>query len=103
MSFGNSSMILADGPLVKIKDDTMLPNLPSSQQSQAFFLEFVSYVQQWGVLVCIVAAILCFIVAKVFKIKKNPKAQRIWRFYSYGFVFIAVICAFLPYIALRFY
>lgn len=96
-------MILAKAPLIKLEEDKLLPSLPSAEQSEKFFLEFLSYVQQWGVLTCIVAALLCFIVAKLFKVKKNPKAQRIWRFYSYGFVFIAVIFAFLPYVALRFY
>lgn len=96
-------MILANAPLVELEQDTLLPNLPSSDQSERFFIELLSYVQQWGVLSCIVAALLCFIVAKLFKVKKNPKAQRIWRFYSYGFIFIAVVFAVLPYIALRFY
>ncbi|OIJ13359.1 hypothetical protein BKP35_08985 [Anaerobacillus arseniciselenatis] len=96
-------MIFSNAPLVKIEEDTLLPGLPSSGQSEKFLIELLSYVQQWGVLVCIVAAFLCFIVAKLFKVKKNPKSQRIWRFYSYGFIFIAVILAVLPYIALRFY
>jgi hypothetical protein len=95
-------MIFTKAPLVQLEEDTML-NLPSDQQTESFFLEMLSYVQQWGVLACFVAAILCFIVSKLFKIKKNPQSQRIWRFYSYGFVIIAVIFAFLPYIALRFY
>ena len=90
-------------PLVKFEEDTLLPALPSAGQSESFFLEFLSYAQQWGVLFCIVAAILCFIVAYLFKIRKNPKSQRSWRFLSYGFVFIAIVFAFLPYIALRFY
>jgi hypothetical protein len=96
-------MIFTNAPLVQLEEDKMLPNLPSDQQTESFFLEMLSYVQQWGVLACFVAAILCFIVSKLFKIKKNPQSQRIWRFYSYGFVLIAVIFAFLPYIALRFY
>jgi hypothetical protein len=95
-------MIFTNAPLVQLEEDTML-NLPSDQQTESFFLEFLSYVQQWGVLACFVAAVLCFIVSKLFKIKKNPQSQRIWRFYSYGFVVIAVLLAFLPYIALRFY
>jgi predicted membrane channel-forming protein YqfA (hemolysin III family) len=99
----NVSSVLTSAPIIKLEEDKLLPDIPSSEQSEAFFLEFLSYTQQWGVLVCIVAAFLCFIVAKVFKVKKNPKSQRIWRFYSYGFVFIAVAFAFLPYIALRFY
>jgi predicted membrane channel-forming protein YqfA (hemolysin III family) len=103
MNLANLSLILGNAPLVQIKEDTMLPSVPSQEQSESFFLEFVSYVQQWGVLFCIVAALLCFIVSKLFKVKKNPKSQRIWRFYSFGFVFIAIIFAFLPYIALRFY
>lgn len=103
MILGNVSLLLGNAPLVHLEEDTLLPSIPSEDQSEFFFLELVSYVQQWGVLVCIVAAILCFIVAKLFKVKKNPKSQRIWRFYSFGFIFIAVICAFLPYIALKFY
>lgn len=98
------NFILANSqPLVQLEEDTMLPKVPGETQSEAFFLEFVSYVQQWGVLFCVVGAILSFIVAQLFKVKKNPKSQRVWRFYSYGFIFIAVICAFLPYITLRFY
>ncbi len=93
----------ANAPLVQLEEDKMLPRLPTNGESEAFFLEFLSYTQQWGVLVCIVAALLCFVVSKVFKVKKNPKSQRNWRFFSYGFVFIAVVFAFLPYIALRFY
>lgn len=96
-------MNLANAPLVKLEEDKLLPKLPSSTESESFFLEFLSYVQQWGVLACIVAALLSFIVSRVLKIKKNPRGQRVWRFYSYGFVFIAIIFAFLPYIALRFY
>jgi uncharacterized membrane protein len=96
-------MIFTNTPLVKLEEDTLLPNLPSNEQSESFFLEILSYVQQWGVLACFVAAILCFIVSRLFKIKKNPQSQRIWRYYSYGLVLIAIIFAFLPYIALRFY
>ena len=96
-------MLFANAPLVHFKEDTLLPAVPTESQSESFFLEFVSFVQQWGVLTCVVAALLCFIVSKLFKVKKNPMSQRIWRFYSYGFIVIAVICAFLPYIALRFY
>jgi predicted membrane channel-forming protein YqfA (hemolysin III family) len=96
-------MIFGNAPLVQLEEDTLLPKLPSDNQSESFFLEMLSYVQQWGVLACLVAAILCFVVSKLFKIKKNPQSQRIWRFYSYGFVVIAIIFAFLPYIALRFY
>ncbi|MFT0139194.1 hypothetical protein ACEK07_30255 [Alcanivoracaceae bacterium MT1] len=89
-------------PLVQLEEDTFL-KLPTAEQTESFFFEFLSYVQQWGVLICIVVAILCFIVSKVFKIKKNPKSQQVWRFASYGFCFIAIVLAFLPYIALRFY
>lgn len=96
-------MKLANAPIVHLEEDTLLPDIPTSQQSESWFLEFLSYVQQWGVLVCIVAAILCFTVSRIAKIRKNPQSQRIWRFYSYGLLFIAIVCAFLPYIALRFY
>lgn len=95
--------LAANEPLVKFEEDTLLPKVPSNKQSEQFFLEFVSYVQQWGVMISIVAFILCLIVAMLFKVRKNPQGQRVWRFFGYGFVFIAIICAVLPYIALRFY
>ncbi|RTR26587.1 hypothetical protein EKG37_21195 [Robertmurraya yapensis] len=99
MILGNAT----SAPLVQFEEDTLLPKVPNNGQSESFFLDVLSFCQQWGVMFCIVGALLCFVVAKVYKVRKNPKSQRMWRFWSYGFIFIAIFFAFLPYIALRFY
>jgi len=90
-------------PIVQLENDTLLPPVPTQAESEQFFLTILSYVQQWGVLICVVGAVLCLITVQVFKVRKNPQSQRVWRFWGYGFIVIAVIFAFLPYIALRFY
>jgi type II secretory pathway component PulF len=90
-------------PLVQFEKDTILPGLPKDTQMNDWLLEFLSFMQQWGVIICFIFFLICLVQVQLFKARKNPQAQKFWKFTGWGMVFLSVFFAFLPYIVLRFY
>lgn len=41
-------------PLIQFEDDTILPKLPSDSNMNEWMLEFLSFIQQWGLIACVI-------------------------------------------------
>ncbi len=76
---------------------------PSNDQVEDFMVYLISYLQKWGVLVCIFLVIAFMLFSLVSSGRKNPKLVRTFKFFSYGFTFIGVVFTFLPYFILSEY
>lgn len=90
-------------PLVQFEKDSILPDLPTDQQMNELMLEVLSFLQQWGVIFCIIFFLICLVQVQLFKARKNPQAQKYWKFLGWGMVFLSSVFALLPYIVLKFY
>ncbi|MYL35441.1 hypothetical protein GLW08_21400 [Pontibacillus yanchengensis] len=87
---------------IGLKNDTMLPSLPTDEEMENFVVELLAFLQQWGVIVCSITALICIVIYQLFKVRKNPQLVRLWRFLAYGFIFIAIVFAVSPYLLLPF-
>ncbi len=87
---------------IDLKNDTIFPAIPSDKQMEGYLFDLLSFLQQWGVLFAVIAAIVCLVIRYLFKIRKNPQLVRVWTFFAFGSVFIAVFFAILPYVIVRF-
>ncbi|MEF2247979.1 hypothetical protein [Paenibacillus sp. IITD108] len=76
---------------------------PSNDQVEDFMVYFISYLQKWGVLICVILVMAAMLGSLLAEAKKNPKFVRTFKFFSYGFAFIGVVLAFLPYFVLSEY
>ncbi|PGT81504.1 hypothetical protein COD11_17385 [Bacillus sp. AFS040349] len=90
-------------PLIQFEDDTILPKLPSDSNMNEWMLEFLSFIQQWGLIACVIFCLICLVQVQYFKARKNPQASRFWKFIAWGMAFLTVFCAVFPYVVLRFY
>jgi hypothetical protein len=88
---------------VKIREDSLLPDLPTEAATEEWLFTSLAYLQKWGFLACLILIVICFFMVKLFKIRKNPQLVRMWKFWAYGFAFIGIFFAVLPYIIIRFY
>lgn len=94
---------MVNEPLVKLQEDTILPDLPSEMQAQTWLIDFLAFTQKWGLILCIILILISIVQVKLFKIRKNPQLVRFWKFSAYGFAFIGIVFAVLPYIVFKFY
>ncbi|MFS1519513.1 hypothetical protein V1503_24100 [Bacillus sp. SCS-151] len=85
------------------KEDTLLPRMPGDEEIEVFLFSLFHVLQKWGSVIVLLIAVMCVIAAKIFKIRKNPKAVRFWKFTSYGMVLVGILFIILPYVVLYFY